>query len=211
MTDSSGDITRLVEQWSQGDGQAFDQLIELVYDDLRRIAHRQLRHDGPDRTIDTTSLVHEAYLKLARQPEGIWRSRAQFFAFASKAMRHILIDYARRRQAAKRGGTRIRVPLDENMGAVDDEVAELLALDEALALLAEHDQRMASVVECRFFGGLSVAETAEALGSSVRTVERDWTRARAYLHRTLAARHPPDPGDGSGTDDTSAAMDEPAD
>jgi RNA polymerase sigma factor (TIGR02999 family) len=126
-------------------------------------------------------------------------------------MRHILIDYARRRQAAKRGGTRIRVPLDENMGAVDDEVAELLALDEALALLAEHDQRMASVVECRFFGGLSVAETAEALGSSVRTVERDWTRARAYLHRTLAARHPPDPGDGSGTDDTSAAMDEPAD
>lgn len=195
MADMEGEITRLVEQWSQGDGNAFDRLIELVYDDLRQIAHRHLRLDRPDHTIDTTSLVHEAYLKLAQHPEGVWRSRAQFFAFASKAMRHILIDYARRRHAAKRGGTRIRVPLRDNMAAVDAEATELLALDEALEMLGERSERMARVVECRFFGGLSVAETAEALDSSVRTVERDWTRARAYLYRTLAGGREPRPAD----------------
>lgn len=186
MTESGGEITRLVEQWSRGDQTAFDQLIELVYDDLRQIAHRHLRLDRPDHTIDTTALVHEAYLKLAQHPDGVWRSRAQFFAFASKAMRHILIDYARRRHAAKRGGTRIKVPLRDNMAAVDAEAAELLALDEALEMLGERHERMARVVECRFFGGLSVAETAEALDSSIRTVERDWTRARAYLYQALA-------------------------
>jgi RNA polymerase sigma factor (TIGR02999 family) len=181
MAETGDDITRLVERWSRGDGEAFDRLIELVYDDLRQIARRHLRLDRPDHTIDTTSLVHEAYVKLARHPEGVWHSRAQFFAFASKAMRHILIDYARRRHAAKRGGTQIRVPLRDDMATVDAEATDLIELDQALELLGERSERMARVVECRFFGGLSVAETAEALDSSVRTVEREWTRARAYL------------------------------
>jgi RNA polymerase sigma factor (TIGR02999 family) len=194
---SGGEITQLVEAWSAGDEAAFDRLIELVYDDLHQIAHRHLRLDRPDHTINTTALVHEAYLRLAQHSDGVWRSRAQFFAFASRAMRHILIDYARQRRAAKRGGTRIQVPLTENMAAIDAEVAELLALDEVLALLEQHNPRMASVVECRFFGGLSVAETAEVLDASVRTVERDWTRARAYLQRALAngaAQDPAEPG-----------------
>jgi len=200
---SGGEITQLVEAWSAGDEAAFDRLIELVYDDLHQIAHRHLRLDRPDHTINTTALVHEAYLRLAQHQDGVWRSRAQFFAFASRAMRHILIDYARHRRAAKRGGTRIQVPLTENMAAIDAEVAELLALDEALALLEQRNPRMASVVECRFFGGLSVAETAEVLDASVRTVERDWTRARAYLQRALANgadQDPSEPGSGKADD-----------
>jgi RNA polymerase sigma factor (TIGR02999 family) len=198
-TADRGEITRLVERWSDGDEAALDRLIELVYDDLRQIAHRHLGLDRPDHTINTTALVHEAYLRLARHRQGVWPSRAQFFAFASRAMRHILIDYARRQRAAKRGGTRVRVPLDENVTPVEAQAAELIALDEALDMLAQRNETMARVVECRFFGGLSVAETAEALDSSVRTVERTWTRARAYLHRTLSqaqagapARDPPD-------------------
>jgi RNA polymerase sigma factor (TIGR02999 family) len=175
-----------VEQWSGGDEGAFDRLIVLVYDDLRAIARHHLRLDRPDHTIDTTALVHEAYIRLVRYEDGEWRGRAQFFAFASKAMRRILIDYARARRAVKRGGTRIRVPLQDDAGAVDADVAELLALDDALERLGERNERMARVVECRFFGGLSVAETAETLDCSVRTVERDWTRARAYLHYALA-------------------------
>jgi RNA polymerase sigma factor (TIGR02999 family) len=182
---SGGEITQLVERWSSGDETAFDRLIELVYGDLRQIAHRHLRLDRPDHTINTTALVHEAYLKLAQHQEGVWRSRAHFFAFASRAMRHILIDYARHRHAQKRGGRRIQVPLTENVAAIDVEVAELLALEDALERLAQRSPRMAQVVECRFFGGLSVAETAEALDASVRTVERDWTRARAYLQQAL--------------------------
>jgi len=181
----AGEITQLVERWSEGDEGALNRLIELVYDDLRQIAHRHLRLDRPDHTINTTALVHEAYVRLAQHQHGVWRSRAQFFAFASRAMRHILIDYARRQRAAKRGGARVHVPLHENMAAVEAEAAELLVLDEALDELAKHNQRMARVVECRFFGGLSVAETAEALDASVRTVEREWTRARAYLSSAL--------------------------
>jgi RNA polymerase sigma-70 factor, ECF subfamily len=180
-----GEITRLVERWSDGDGAAFDRLIELVYEDLRQIAHRQLRLDRSDHTINTTALVHEAYVRLAQHKDGTWQSRAQFFAFASKAMRHILIDAARRRLAAKRGGTRIQVSLSDDVASVEAEAADLLALNEALDLLAEHNDRMAKVVECRFFGGLSVAETAEALASSERTVEREWTRARVYLQHVL--------------------------
>ncbi|HUF69094.1 MAG TPA: sigma-70 family RNA polymerase sigma factor [Longimicrobiales bacterium] len=200
MAETGEDITRLVERWSRGDGEAFDRLIELVYDDLRQIARRHLRLDRPDHTIDTTSLVHEAYVKLAKNPEGVWQSRAQFFAFASKAMRHILIDYARRRHAAKRGGTRIRVPLQDDMATVDAEATDLLELDRALDMLGERSERMARVVECRFFGGLSVVETAEALDSSVRTVEREWTRARAYLYHTLADQPSVDPVDDEGID-----------
>lgn len=195
--DAQGDITRLVERWSDGEPGAFDRLIELVYDDLRRIAHHHLELGRRSGTIDTTSLVHEAYLKLAQVDEGTWRGRAQFFAFCSKAMRHILVDYARRRQAEKRGGARVRVPLTEDSATVEqDDLAELLALDTALDGLARRSPRMARIVECRFFGGMSVPETAEALDSSTRTVERDWARARAYLHEALTAG-PPSP-DGAG-------------
>jgi RNA polymerase sigma factor (TIGR02999 family) len=184
-----GEITRLVERWSDGDEAALTALIELVYDDLRQIAHRQLR-DRSDHTINTTALVHEAYLRFARHQQGVWRSRAQFFAFASKAMRHILIDFARRRSTAKRGGARVQVPFDEAMAVVEAEAADLLALDDALNMLEHRSARMARVVECRYFGGLSIVETAEALDTSVRTVEREWTRARAHLHRVLAPGMP---------------------
>lgn len=185
MPEDPGEITRLADQWSQGDEEAFHRLIELVYDDLRRIARRHLRTQGSDLTLDTTGLAHEAYIKLAGVEEGVWRSRGQFFAFCSRAMRTILIDYARRRRALKRGGSRVRVPLTDDAAAVDSQAAELLALDEALELLASRNERMARVVECRFYGGLTVSETAEALDTSERTVEREWARARAYLHRAM--------------------------
>jgi RNA polymerase sigma factor (TIGR02999 family) len=187
MPRTRGEVTRLVERWSRGDATALDRLIELAYDDLRQIASRHLRGQRPGHTIETTALVHELYLRLAGVSANEWGGRAQFFAFCSKAMRHILIDYARRRQAMKRGGAHIQVPLEENSASVDAEAAELLALDEALQALAARNERMARIVECRFFGGLSVPETAEAVGASQRTVEREWARARAYLQHLMSA------------------------
>lgn len=186
MADPTGDITRLVQRWSDGDEAALDDLVNLVYDDLRVIAHRHLRQSNGDLTLHTTALVHEVYFRLEGVDGGTWKSRGHFFAFCSGAMRHVLIDYARRRQAAKRGGDRRRVPLEE-VPTLDAEVVEVLAVDRALQRLAQHDERMAKIVECRFFGGLAVGETAEALGVSTRTIEREWTRARTYLHRLLAS------------------------
>lgn len=186
MSESSqGEITRLVRRWSEGDSDAFDRLIELVYDDLRRIAHHHIELGASGGTVNTTALVHEAYLKLARVEGGAWDNRAQFFAFCSKAMRRILIDYARRRSAAKRGGSRTRVPLTEDAAVIDAEVTRMLSVEEALQELEQRDERMGRIVECRFFGGMSVPDTAEALGTSTRTVEREWARARAYLSHAL--------------------------
>lgn len=187
MTHPDRAITQLVRQWSGGDDEAFERLIELVYPDLRRIAGRHLRLGEGSGTIDTTALVHEAYLKLAGAGgrNGEWPSRAHFFAFCSKAMRRILIDYARRRSAERRGGDLIRVPLDANLVALNREATEILALDQAMRELEALDPRMVRIVECRFFGGLSVLETAEAIDVSTRTVEREWTRARAYLRQML--------------------------
>lgn len=179
------EITSLAQRWSDGDEGALEQLIELTYPKLRRLAHRHARSGGGDPTIDTTALVHEAYLHMAGDRDNVWPSRAHFFAFCSKVMRRVLIDYARRRSAEKRGGTLVRVPLTEGMARVDSQVAEVLQVEQALERLAARDERMARVVECRFFGGLSIDETAEALDTSARTVVRDWTRARAYLLRTL--------------------------
>ena len=190
-TDSKGEITRLAERWSAGDAGAFDRLMELVYDDLRVIAHSHLRKK-PREGLDTTALVHEAYLKLAGVDEASWGGRAQFFAFCSKAMRRILIDHARRNDAEKRGGGRIRVPLTDETAAVEPETADLLALETALTDLERHDPRMARVVECRFFGGMTVKETADALATSPRTVYRSWTRARAYLYDALRPGPPDD-------------------
>lgn len=190
-----GEITRLASAWSQGEEGALDRLIELVYDDLRVIAHKHLGLGDRDAVVDTTVLVHEAYLRLAGAQAGAWESRAHFFAFCSKAMRRILIDFARRRRAEKRGGTRVRVPLDEDTATVDAGVEEVLVVEDVLRRLEARSPRMAQVVECRFFGGLSMAETAEVLGASVRTVERDWRRARTYLKAALTDEAV-DPGGG---------------
>lgn len=185
MSNPTDEITRLVKQWSEGDEGALRRLVELTYDDLRQIAHRHLRYGHDDQTISTTVLVNELYMRLAGVTEANWGGRAQFFAFCSKAMRHILIDYARRQGALKRGGEHVQVPLTDNATAVETEAAELLAVEEALQALAAHNERMARIVECRFFGGLSMLETAEAVGAPLRTVEREWARARAYLSRLL--------------------------
>lgn len=181
----SEQVTGLLKRWSGGDDEALDRLVPVVYDDLRRMAHRQLLNERGDHTLSTTGLVHESFLGLVGQEGTDWRDRAHFFAIASRAMRHVLIDYARRRSARKRGGDRVRVPLEPGMAARREPVEDLLAVEEALSRLEEKDPRLARVVECRFFGGMTVEETACALDSSVRTVERDWTRAKAYLNRLL--------------------------
>ena len=185
MSVSNSDITRLLREWSRGDEAAFDRLIPLVYDDLSRIAHNQLHGERPEHTLCTQALVHESYLSLAGKPGSAWRNRAQFFAVSSRAMRRVLIDQARRRQAARRGGDAEPVTWTDRIGSVERDLDELLAIDEALTSLADLHPRMARVVECRIFGGMSPDETAEALGTSRRTVEREWTRARAYLYRAL--------------------------
>jgi RNA polymerase sigma factor (TIGR02999 family) len=186
MSEPVGEVTRLARRWSEGDADAFDALIELVYDDLRSIAHRHVRASGPAGTLDTTALVNEAYVKLARVEGAEWLGRGRFLSFCSKAMRRILIDYARERQADKRGGARVQVPLTPEMARVEQEATDVLALDEALRMLEARNQRMARIAECRFFGGLSVVETAEALDTSARTVEREWAKARGYLYHLLA-------------------------
>lgn len=192
MDERAGIVTRLARQWADGDKAAFDRLIELVYDDLRRIAHRHVSRSGSE-TIDTTGLVHEAYVHLVGVSDTTWPSRGHFFAFCSRAMRSILIDYARARRTDKRGGKRTRVPLTPETARVDMALATMLDLDEALAWLEGRDERMARITECRFFGGLSVVETAEALGTSTRTVEREWAKARGYLYDRLT---PDDAGRG---------------
>lgn len=183
--ESSGQIIQLLEQYSAGDESVVDRLIPLVYPDLRRIAHRRLRSEPADLTLNTTALVHETYLNLVDQTSCDWSDRAHFFAVAARLMRRVLIDYARKKKAEKRGGGTVRVTLQEEMAATDPRFGDLLALDEALEALAAHDERMGRVVECRFFGGMTVEETAAALDVSTRTVERDWMRARAYLGRSL--------------------------
>jgi RNA polymerase sigma factor (TIGR02999 family) len=172
--------------------EAMSRLMPLVYDKLKRIAHRQLASEAPGHTLSTTAVVHEAYLRLADQSRVEWVDRGQFFAVAARAMRRILIDYARQHRAARRGGSgRLAIALDvleQNDSAsisVPDRAESLLALDEALEGLHRMDPRLARVVECRFFAGLSETETSEALGVSKRTVSRDWRMARTWLHEAL--------------------------
>jgi len=164
-----------------------DQLIPLLYNELRAIAHRQLALRAPGGTLSTTALVHEAYLKLVDQSHADWRDRAHFLAVASLAMRHVLVDRAKARATQKRGGDRRRITLDDAHIPVDDQPDALLQLDEAMNRLAELQPRLARVVECRFFGGLTEEEIAEALGVTVRTVQRDWAKARMLLQRELEA------------------------
>lgn len=179
------DITELLVACSKGESDAMDRLIPLVYDDLREIARRRLAGERADHTLNTTALVHEAYVKLVDQSAAGWKDRAHFFAVSARVIRNLLIDYARERRAAKRGGGAIHLPLDDRIEGRSPRTIELLALDEALTALGLHDERLERVVECRFFGGMSMEETATTLGVSVSTARRDWLRGRAYLYRAL--------------------------
>ncbi len=184
MTDP-GEITLLLAAARRGDQDAVDQLLPLVYDQLREVAHRQLRRRRPGNTFNSTVLVHEAYLKLAAKMDTDWQDRNHFLAVAAVAMRHILVDYARRKTAQKRGGNQVLVSLDEGRVGRPAATVEMLALDQALSRLGSLSQRLAKIVELRFFGGLTVEETAELIGTSERTVKRDWRKARAFLLSAL--------------------------
>jgi RNA polymerase sigma factor (TIGR02999 family) len=180
------EITDLLHAHAAGDAAALEQLLPRVYGELRRIARIRLRRERQAHTLAATDLVHEAYLKLL-PVEGVdWRSRAHFFAIASRAMRNVLVDHATRRKAAKRGGGATMLAIEETDAAAEQPLDDLIALSEALDRLERLDARQAQVVECRFFGGLSLEETAEALNTSAATVSRDWTFARAWLHNELA-------------------------
>lgn len=182
--DGRDDVTALLLELGKGNRAAMDRLLPVVYEELRKLAHHH-RYSWRETAPGTVSLVHEAYLKLVQQTQVDWQSRAQFFYIASRAMRSILIDNARRRQRQKRGGDRVAVPLDQAMLVSAERSQELLALDEALERLRESDTRLADVVDCRFFGGLTVQETAEALDVSPATVKRAWVVARTWLYREL--------------------------
>jgi RNA polymerase sigma factor (TIGR02999 family) len=184
------EITTLLRAHAAGDPLALEQLLPRVYEELRRIARNRLRHERADHTLAPTELVHEAFLELVPLAGVDWRSRAHFFAIASRAMRNVLVDHAVRRNAQKRGGGAAAVPLDENSGIVEQPLDDLIALSDALDRLERLNERQARVVECRFFGGLSLEETATALDISAATVSRDWTFARAWLHRELATSRP---------------------
>jgi len=187
-------VTALLRAHVAGDPGALDQLLPHVYDELRRIARRRLRHERADHTLSTSEVVHDAFLALLPMDRVDWQSRAHFYAVASRAMRNVLIDHATRRLAAKRGGGARVEPLHdllEHQVASDERpIDELIAINDALARLEQLDPRKARVVECRFFGGLSLDETAEALGTSPATVSRDWTFARAWLNRELSGAAP---------------------
>jgi len=182
----SGEITHLLIAARGGGREAYDALFPLVYDGLRRLAGARLRGEREGHTLSAGDLVHEAYLKLIRLDEIEWNDRAHFFALAAQAMRQILVDHARRRAAQRRGGDRVRTTLHDGMLAPEPRADRLIALDRALERLEKEDERRARVVVCRFFAGMSVEETAEALGTSPATVKRDWTLARARLNRELA-------------------------
>ncbi len=183
---STQEVTQRLIAWGNGDEQALTDIMLFVYRDLRRLAAYHLGHERADHTLQTTALVHEAYLRLVRQKGVRWRNRLHFLAVASQMMRRILVDYARARGFAKRGGRARLLPLDEAMEVSDERAAELVALDDALNVLARLNKRESRIVELRFFGGLSIEETAEALGISPGTVMREWTFAKAWLKRELA-------------------------
>jgi RNA polymerase sigma factor (TIGR02999 family) len=180
------DVTALLLSWSDGDRDAPAKLMPLVYDELRRLARDHLRRERPDHTLQPTALVNEVYLRLIDQRRVSWQTRAQFFGLAAQLMRHVLVDHARSRAAAKRGGLIQKLSLDEAWMAPEEVAVELVALDEALVRLAVIDGRKSRVVEMRFFAGLSVEETAAALGVSDKTVMRDWRIAKMWLHRELS-------------------------
>lgn len=179
------EVTQLLIAWSNGEEEALEKLVPLVYDELRRIARRYMKHEPAGHTLQTTALVNEAYLRLIEQKGMKWRNRAHFFAISAQLMRRILVSMARARHANKRGGEALQVSLDEALVISEERAAELVALDEAMNELAALDPRRSRVVEMRYFGGLSVEETAEVLKISPETVMRDWKRAKAWLYTEL--------------------------
>ena len=180
------EITQLLLNWSKGDQAALDQLIPLVYPELRKLARRYMGRESPEHTLQTSALVNEAYVRLVDQGEIQWKGRAHFFGIAARLMRQILVDRARRRNFAKRGGGAIRVSLNEATTVAQEQSASVIALDDALKNLEKTDQRKSRIVELRFFGGMSIEETAEVLKVSPGTVMRDWTFARAWLRNEMS-------------------------
>lgn len=191
MTASSQpEITQLLVAWEGGDEAAFDKLVPLVYPELRRLAHRYMSRELGDRTLQTTALIHEAYLNLVGAREIQWQNRAHFYAISAHLMRRILVDFARRRSFQKRGGNVQKVPINDELLVSDEPSLSLVRLDEALEALEALSPRMAKVIELRYFGGLDVDETAEALKVCRGTVLRDWRLARAWLRRELGGKTP---------------------
>ncbi|SRR6266404_965004 len=178
-------LTQLLLDWSKGNPAALEELTPLVHQELHRLAHHYMRRERPDHTLQTTALVNEAYVRLIDQKHVEFENRTQFFAIAAQLMRHILVDHARSRQYLKRGGGALKVSLDEAMAVIEERTADLIALDDALNSLAAIDSRKVKVVELRFFGGLSVEETAAALNISPVTVMRDWRMAKAWLYDAM--------------------------
>ena len=193
METSTGEVTRLLQDCSQGNREALDKLLPLVYNELRRLAHSYLSHERPDLTLQTTALVHEAYLKLIDQHSVNWENRAQFFAISAQAMRRILLDNARRHTAAKRGSGGQKISLDDVATlSVDSANESLIALDLALRKLETIDEAQSKIIELRYFGGLTIEETAQVLRISPSTVQREWTIARAWLYKAISGTSPTD-------------------
>ena len=187
MTTSPQQVTQLLINWSNGDQAARDKLMPLVYDELHRLAHQYMKRESPGHTLQTSALVNEAFVKLVDQTDVRWQNRSHFFAIAAQLMRRILVDHARSRQTAKRGGGARPVSFDDALLVSDERSAEVVAVHEALERLAAFDSRKAQLVELRFYGGLSIDETAKVLGVSPGTVMRDWTLAKAWLHKEISA------------------------
>jgi RNA polymerase sigma factor (TIGR02999 family) len=185
VTPSSKAVTALLDAWSNGDEAAREELLPLVYDELRRVAARRLSRERRDHTLQATALVHETYLKLVQQKRGRWQNRAQFFGVASTLMRRILVDYARSRHARKKGGDFRRVSLDVGLAAPGPREMEMIALDDALKELSALNPTASRIVELRFFGGLSIEEAAEVEGISPATVKRKWDVGKAWLHDSI--------------------------
>jgi RNA polymerase sigma factor (TIGR02999 family) len=187
MPQAPQNVTQLLIGWSEGDKEALDKLVPLVYDELRRQAARYLRRERVGHTLQTTALIHEAYLKLVDQKNVHWQNRAHFFGIAAQLMRRILVDHARTKKRAKRGGSDIRVSLADATAIAKAQDLDVVALDEALERLARIDEQQSKIVELRFFSGLTVEETAEVLAISPATVKRDWSMAKAWLHREISS------------------------
>jgi RNA polymerase sigma factor (TIGR02999 family) len=186
----SSPVTQLLVRWRDGDRDALEALMPLVYDELRRLAHHYLRQERSDHTLQSTALVHEAYLRLAGQNPPQWQNRAHFFGIAAHIMRQILVEYARGRSAAKRGGSACRLTLDEAVALPQQMDVDVVQLDKALTGLAELDVQQSRIVELRFFAGLTIEDTSEVLGISPATVKRDWVTARAWLYRAMTGEAP---------------------
>ncbi|MGE0102239.1 MAG: sigma-70 family RNA polymerase sigma factor [Blastocatellales bacterium] len=196
MASTSGNVTQLLMEWRNGDRQALDALIPIVYDELRAIARRYMNRERSGHTLQTAALINEAYLRLVDKQDIAWQNRTHFFAISARIMRNLLVDYARARQMEKRGGGAVQVSLNEAIAGSEPEMTvDMLSLDEALTRLAEFDERKARIVELRFFGGLSADETAEALDLSEITIKREWLKAKAWLFRELRGTEPPQSGE----------------